>query len=771
MPLTVPPIDARNYQQLRDEALRRVPVHNPEWTNLGESDPGVTLVELFAFLTESLLYRANQIPERNRRKFLQLLNLPLRGASAAEALLQISNDRGPLQTVTLPTGFRAEAGAMPFLLEQGMDVLPVEALICVKRRVPSISDATRAYYNQLYASFLKPELPAEASLYELTPLAGFGETGVDLAADTVDGTLWIALAARRADVAGLKADALEATLLQARKAIAGKTLTLGLVPQIVDASIDLRPGGAAQAPGAGWRCSIAQPPADGLLPEHADERVPRYRPLSVVGDAVLARPGTVQIPLPGEAAELQLWRNLEPLEAGVGDFPPAVDDTDLDGRVITWLRLSLPAGSAARLLWAGINCGLSQQRERIAAERLPLGTGAPEQKIKLARQPVLPASVRVFVTADGASVPVEWQAVDDLYRAGPELPLRDARLAPGALQPPAAPSQVFQLDAEAGELRFGDGAHGARPPLGAALAADYEVSAGRAGNVPAGAIKGAPGLAAGFKVSNPLPAWGGADAETQAEGEKQVQRWLQHRDRLVSAADFEAITWRCPGVEIGRVDVVPASSPAFGLNEPGDAPGVVTLMLLPRRDAQQPEAPRPDRLFLDQICAWLEPRRLVTTELVLRGPVYKPVWVSVGIEVAGEASVGEVRQAVEAALRAALAVLPVEPGVDGLLPVFRPGAPVARGWPLRRAVVALELAAAVARVSGVTGVRELQLSGATDSTPQTSISMRGLELPRLMGVSVSLGAATAVTDLRGVAGQGASSSSVVVPVPTVPTDC
>ena len=33
MPITVPAIDARSYQQLRDEGLRRIPVHNPEWTN------------------------------------------------------------------------------------------------------------------------------------------------------------------------------------------------------------------------------------------------------------------------------------------------------------------------------------------------------------------------------------------------------------------------------------------------------------------------------------------------------------------------------------------------------------------------------------------------------------------------------------------------------------------------------------------------------------------------------------------------------------------
>ena len=49
--------------------------------------------------------------------------------------------------------------------------------------------------------------------------------------------------------------------------------------------------------------------------------------------------------------------------------------------------------------------------------------------------------------------------------------------------------------------------------------------------------------------------------ETVADGEKQIARHLQHRDRLVTAADFEAITLRTPGVEIGRVEVLPAFNP------------------------------------------------------------------------------------------------------------------------------------------------------------------------------------------------------------------
>src|SRR5947209_12303031 len=123
MPLTIPTLDDRTYQQLLDEALARIPVHTPEWTNFNRSDPGVTLLELFSFLTENLLYRANQIPERNRKKFLKLLGVPLQPGGSASGIVTFSNDRGPLSTFTLNEGLEVRAGEVPFRTTTTIDVL------------------------------------------------------------------------------------------------------------------------------------------------------------------------------------------------------------------------------------------------------------------------------------------------------------------------------------------------------------------------------------------------------------------------------------------------------------------------------------------------------------------------------------------------------------------------------------------------------------------------------------------------------------------------
>ncbi|HVH46010.1 MAG TPA: hypothetical protein VM925_26860 [Labilithrix sp.] len=66
MPIRPPALDDRRFDDLVDEVLARIPGHTPEWTNPRLGDPGRTLVELFAWLTDTLLYRANLIPERQR---------------------------------------------------------------------------------------------------------------------------------------------------------------------------------------------------------------------------------------------------------------------------------------------------------------------------------------------------------------------------------------------------------------------------------------------------------------------------------------------------------------------------------------------------------------------------------------------------------------------------------------------------------------------------------------------------------------------------------
>jgi predicted phage baseplate assembly protein len=85
MALPAPMLDDRRFQDLVDEAKRQVQLRCPEWTDHNVHDPGVTLIEVFAWMTDQLLYRLNRVPDRNYVRFLDLVGVRLFPPAAARA--------------------------------------------------------------------------------------------------------------------------------------------------------------------------------------------------------------------------------------------------------------------------------------------------------------------------------------------------------------------------------------------------------------------------------------------------------------------------------------------------------------------------------------------------------------------------------------------------------------------------------------------------------------------------------------------------------------
>lgn len=88
MALPSPNLDDRRFQQLVDEAKRYVQQRAPEWTDHNVSDPGVTLIETFAWMTEILIHRLNHLPRRLHEEFLDLLGIELAPPTAARTALR-----------------------------------------------------------------------------------------------------------------------------------------------------------------------------------------------------------------------------------------------------------------------------------------------------------------------------------------------------------------------------------------------------------------------------------------------------------------------------------------------------------------------------------------------------------------------------------------------------------------------------------------------------------------------------------------------------------
>src|SRR5215471_3645161 len=85
MALPVPNLDDRRFQELVNESKRLVQQRCPEWTDHNVHDPGVTLIELFAWMTDQIIYRLNRVPDKAYVKFLELLGVRLLPPTASQA--------------------------------------------------------------------------------------------------------------------------------------------------------------------------------------------------------------------------------------------------------------------------------------------------------------------------------------------------------------------------------------------------------------------------------------------------------------------------------------------------------------------------------------------------------------------------------------------------------------------------------------------------------------------------------------------------------------
>jgi predicted phage baseplate assembly protein len=104
MALPAPNLDDRRFQDLVDDAKRMVMRRCPEWTDHNVSDPGVTLIETFAFMTDQLLFRLNQVPDRLYVKFLELIGLRLIPATPAQANVTFWLSAPAITPVGVPMG-------------------------------------------------------------------------------------------------------------------------------------------------------------------------------------------------------------------------------------------------------------------------------------------------------------------------------------------------------------------------------------------------------------------------------------------------------------------------------------------------------------------------------------------------------------------------------------------------------------------------------------------------------------------------------------------
>jgi predicted phage baseplate assembly protein len=196
MPLQAPILDNRQFADIVSQAKTLIPRYAPEWTDFNDSDPGMTLVQLFAWMTEILVYRINQVPDLNYIKFLQLLGIELNPAQPAVANLTFSLARPDLSYAIVPQGTQVAAagsGNQPIVFETDT------ALIAIGPALASIQSYDGLSYTNFFSRnntagksfypFGQNPQPGSALLLGFSTTAAFPSQSIDLAVALYDNML------------------------------------------------------------------------------------------------------------------------------------------------------------------------------------------------------------------------------------------------------------------------------------------------------------------------------------------------------------------------------------------------------------------------------------------------------------------------------------------------------------------------------------------------------------------------------------------------------
>jgi predicted phage baseplate assembly protein len=621
MTFETPQLDDRSFDDLVAEARRRIILYCPEWTDHNLSDPGITLVELFAWMTDIVLYRLNRVPDKHFVKFMELIGMRLQEAEPARAPITFWLTLPQQANVTIPNG--------------------TEVSTTRTEHEPAIAFSTDGL-AEIYVPNLIHALTSTGTANETR---GFTEHDLD----------------------ALQKGGDPFPVFQSETPRTGDALYLGfeqnLSSHILGVEMNL-----FTAEGAG-----------------IDPNNPPY-----VWEALSEDSEQSWVPL---EVEFDQTKGLN-VSGLVRLYLPPMRPAQRDGRMAYWVRCRLNPGEGVR------SYNVSPQITRLRAaswgitvdatnvttvhdEVLGRSDGSPGQRFYLTHTPVVTRSLKealVIRYPDGKDE--YWTEVSDFSESHP----RDFH---------------YTLDSATGEVRLGpalpqrDGSilsYGAIPAKGGMLVMrSYRYGGGIVGNVGRGAVNvlktAIPYIA---RVENRRPSQGGLNAEHLDNAKMRVPGYLRTLRRAVTASDYEYLAREAAPGQVGRV---------YCLQPPQTNQGEVNLLVIPNVPKLQ-RVIAPESLYLseemcDKITAYLDERRLVSTQLNVQAPDYQWVETEIRFHPSAYVDIETVRKAVESRL------------FEFLNPLI--GGPNGDGWPFGRDLFIADIQAVLLTVPGVDFIRSVKL--------------------------------------------------------------
>lgn len=500
MPLIAPNLDNRQFADIVAEAKTLIPRYAPEWTNFNETDPGITLVELFAWMTEILVYRLNQVPDLNYIKFLQLIGIELQPAQPARAELTFTLARPDISSVIVPLGTQVAA--------QGSTGQPVvfetdQALIAIGAQLAQIETfdgfgytlqiKKNAAQGQWFYPFGPKPQPGNALLIGFSSPASLPTEQINLAF----------------------------TLFQD-----------GLTPPVM-------------------QCGTAIPPPATLVWEYWSGSQWQSVNLDSDGTRAFSQAGHVLFRIPPNGAKAAAKNNVflsdglywirASVQSATYEMPPQISsirtNTISATQAITFSDEVL-----------GISNGLPNQTFQVA--------NTPVMVLDTPVQFTNSDGVKVSITSlrleiDEGQGFMVWQEVDDFFSSGPNDRAFTIDRNTGVITTGTGDHGRIPVINQTST----------NPNV---VARSYRAGGGLQGNVAANSITqlqtSVPSV---DTVTNNDPATGGTDEESVADAKLRATLALQSKDRAVTPDDFRYLATQAPGANVARANALALFHPDF----------------------------------------------------------------------------------------------------------------------------------------------------------------------------------------------------------------
>lgn len=668
-------LDDRTFEDLVAECILRIPRYCPEWTDFNPSDPGITLVELFAWLTDQMLMRFNKVPRRNYLTFLELLGIKLQPPAPAQTDVSFYLTQPDTYPYAIPQGTeigteRTETTAA-IIFSTERELLVGQPKIVHFLTAETVEETPTTLRDRLSNQWIQDDSGQwrgeEQSLFNEQPEVG--------------NCFYL--------------------VLEPEQPLAGNTIAITFKgAPATPTGID------PQAPPRIWSAWNGKKWVPILRSEDDDYTGGfSFNDAGLQSDTIPTGEVVVHLPL---------------------DF--AVDN--FEGYEGYWLRCVYTEPQADRGIYrqtpkiVGMNAQpmggtvAAKQSWSIPDELLGVSDGRPGQNFRLQNTPVLERrSEEYLIVIPPGSPPQSWSEVRDFASSTPSdrhytidsltgtvqfgpliqepsRHVRETKIRAVRSQLPVLGNYSTRLVGDVnGTL---EKQYGSIPPKGAEIRMRcYRTGGGRLGNVESRTLKilksAIPYIS---RVTNYEAATGGCDPEALERAVLRAPQILRTRDRAVTKEDFEVLTLQGGGGSIARSLCLPVS-----------APGTVKILVVPEANRDRLErgiAPtaltlRP--LLREQTLQYLNERKLLGVRIQLQQPniVGVAVTASIGLEPMYQNDRAEdlIRQQLKIALYRFLN--PLTGGIDG------------RGWQFGRPVYISDLIALFQQIPGVRYIGEVLL--------------------------------------------------------------